>query len=341
MRIGERQIDAAAPPYVIAEVGVNHDGSVDRARELVDAARETGAHAVKFQSFSTDRLLSRSAPLAEYQARRGAPDARGLLAPLELDVSTLAALVEHAQRTGLHAIVTEFCVESVAETASLPWDAFKVASPDLVNRPLIEALVATGRPLVISTGAATLAEIERTTEWLRDADVMFLHCVSAYPTPEESASLAGIRAVESATGRPAGYSDHTLAVDTGGLAIAAGACALEKHITWSRDATGPDHAASLDPQRFGQYVTLARRAWRMRGDGVKDVLAVEQDVRRAARQSVTTTRSLGAGTVLAAGDLTVKRPGTGLEPWQLGETIGRTLARAVEADQPLVAEDLA
>jgi sialic acid synthase SpsE len=130
-------------------------------------------------------------------------------------------------------------------------------------------------------------------------------------------------------------------VDTGGYAVAAGACALEKHITWNREAPGPDHAASLDPDGFREYAALARRAWRMRGDGEKRVQTVEREMRRVARQSLTTTRALAPGEVIGAGDLTVKRPGTGLEPWRLSETIGRAVARPVAANQPLMPEDLA
>ena len=167
-----------------------------------------------------------------------------------------------------------------------------------------------------------------------------MQCVSAYPAPDECAALAGRAAMESINPRALGYSDHTLAVDTGGLAVAAGACALEKHLTLDRAGAGPDHASSLDPGQFGRYVALAHRAWRMLGEPAKRVLPIERDVREASRQSLTTARPLAEGAVLRADDLKIKRPGTGITPARLAETVGRRLARAVDANTPLCEDDL-
>ena len=340
MRIGDRVIGPGHPPYVIAELGVNHDGGRDRALQLVEAAHRAGADAVKLQWFEADRLLSRVARLARYQTAGGANDAFELLHGLELDAGVIAEAARRAAQMGLHTIATVFSVDHVEPAVQCGLDAFKTASPDIVNRPLIEALASTGRPLLVSTGAATMAEVEAVSAWLGKADHVLMHCVSAYPTPDALASLAGRAAMSRVNPNALGYSDHTTAEDTGALAVAAGACILEKHLTLDRAAAGPDHAMSLDPPAFARYIRLAHRADQMLGPPRKDVLDIECDVREAARQSITARCELPAGHVLAAEELTIKRPGIGIAPWRLAETIGRRLARPVAANMPLREEDL-
>ncbi len=350
MRIGDRVITPGGPPYVIAEIGVNHDGSVERALSLADAAAAAGADAIKLQLFEADRLLSRAARLAAYQRVNGngngdgngdATDPFTLLRALEMPVDRMAGVVTRAHASGLHAIVSVFSRELVADAERLPFDAYKVASPDLINTPLIRAMMATGKPIVLSAGAATRAEVERAVAGLADHPHVLMHCVSCYPTPDDEAGLGGRLDLTAIDPWALGYSDHTTSIDTGGLAVASGACVLEKHLTWDRNAKGPDHAASLAPDAFAQYVELAHRAWRMRGAVHKGLRDVERDVRVASRQSLTTTRALPAGHVLARGDLTVKRPGTGLPPFELEAVEGRRLARAIEADMPLTPEHVA
>ena len=335
MKVAGREIDPEQPPYVIAELGVNHNGSLARALELVEAARGAGADAVKLQWFEADRLLSRAARLAEYQARAGARDPGQMLRALQLDGDQLAAVVDRAHAVGLHAIVTLFTVELVEPARRLAWDAYKTASPDVINRPLIEALMATSKPLFVSTGAATLDEIKTVCGWLGRHPHILMQCVSAYSTPEASASLAGREVMRAIDPRALGYSDHTTATDTGALAVASGACVLEKHLTFDRSAPGPDHPASLEPEELAVYIRLAHRARRMLGPRRKDVLEIETDVRTVSRQSLTTRQALPAGHVLSRDDLTIKRPGTGIPPSRLAETLGRCLARPLEAEVPL------
>jgi sialic acid synthase SpsE len=340
VRIGKRQIGPDQPPFIIAELGVNHDGSLPRALELVDAARAAGADAVKVQWFDAGQLLSGAARLARYQEAGGAADPYDMLRALELNAGDFAAIVERAHDVRLAAIATVFSVNLVEQARALDFDAHKTASPDLVNRPLIEALRAAGKPLLVSTGTATMDEVKTVTAWLGDHPHLLLQCVSGYPTPDDCASLAGRAAMCRVNPRALGYSDHTTAVDTGALAVASGACLLEKHLTYDRGATGPDHATSLDPTGFRQYVGLAHRARRMLGPPEKRVLDLEQDVRAVSRQSVTATHDLDVGHVIVSEDLTLKRPGTGLEPWRFAETVGRRVARPVAADMPLREEDL-
>lgn len=348
MRIGDRHIGQGRSAYIIAELGVNHDGSVARALELVDGAADAGADAVKLQFFKADVLMSRAAKLAAYQKSAGERDPIEMLRRLELTLEEFGEIIGRAHRRRLHAIVTVFSVELVDQAERLPWDAYKTASPDIIHTPLIERLARTGRPLILSTGAATmeesmlgLAAAEREGACGR---IALLQCVSSYPTAREQAELGGIGALAGITRSPVGYSDHTADIDTGAAAARLGAAILEKHITYDRGAPGPDHAASLDPAEFRRYAAGARDArtgpWPESLARVKRVLPCESDVRRLSRQSLTTRTALKAGRSLGPEDFTFKRPGTGLPPWRIGQIYGSQLTRDVEADMPLTQEDL-
>lgn len=372
MRIGEKQIGPGHPPYVIAEIGVNHDGDPDRALMLTDAAADAGADAVKLQLFETDRLMSKAAKLAAYQKNAGETDPLAMLRRLELSINDMAKVVKRAHARGIHAIVTVFSVELVEVAQRLEWDAYKSASPDIINRPLLEAMAATGKPLIVSTGASELDEVTRAAGWLegiRDR-LAFLQCVSSYPAPV--GAFGGIVAISEATGLPVGYSDHLLDLDAALYLPRWGCCLLEKHLTYDRNASGPDHAASLEPFSFERYAHLAhsgagrgthfpldtnvppmRRAEFERdrhvlnfsrahlvGNIEKVVLDCERDVRHVSRQSLVSTKPLREGETLTREMLTIKRPGTGLPPFMMEEMIGRRIAREVEADTPIVREDL-
>ena len=264
MNIGGRGIGPNHPPYIIAEIGVNHDGQVDRALELTDAAADAGADAVKLQYFRTDLLMSRAAKLAAYQKSAGETEPVEMLRRLELDLDAMAQVVERAHARGTHAIVTPFSVELVDELEQLGWDAFKMASPDIVHRPLLERIAATGRPMIVSTGASTMEEVERAVGWLESARdrLSLLQCVSSYPTP--TSGLGGIRVLRDTTGLPVGYSDHTPDRDTGRGAVALGACILEKHVTYDKHASGPDHESSLWVAALKGYIRLAHEAVELR-----------------------------------------------------------------------------
>lgn len=342
MRLGTRHIGTDHPPLIIAEIGVNHDGSVDGARHLIDIAASCRADAVKFQFFTADRLLSGSSSLAKYQHASGATDAHAMLRGLELSVDAMTSLVEHATTCGVFPIVTVFSVEHVALMQSLPWAAYKVASPDIVNKPLLEALASLNTPLIISTGAANFDEIEQAIQWLCDAHsrLAMMQCISAYPTPTDLAHLAPIATLRDRFNVPVGYSDHTTDERTGGLAVACGASLLEKHITYSRAANGPDHAMSLEWEPFDRYVKFARLAHTMLGSQAKSVHSIEQDVRTVSRQSIVATKPLRLGHVIHREDLTIKRPGTGLSPASMDELVGATVTKKIEADQPIPADHI-
>lgn len=268
MRIGNKQIGLDHPPYIIAEIGVNHDGEVERALSLTDAAADAGADAVKLQFFETDRLMSRAAKLAAYQKNAGETDPIEMLRRLELSIDEMAMVVDRAHERGIHAIVTVFSTELVEIAETLAWDAYKTASPDIVNYPLIGALISTGKPLIVSTGASELHEVGSLFFSLLESVVercAMLQCVSSYPTKPQDASIAAMHDFPEdiwIAGGAIGYSDHTAEVDTGAVAVSVGASILEKHFTYDHDALGPDHSSSLEPDQFAEYANLARSAIR-------------------------------------------------------------------------------
>ncbi len=324
--IGDRRIGPGLPTFVIAEIGVNHDGSLARALELVEIAAECGADAVKLQIFRASELLHESAQFAEYQKDRVAADNPvEMLRRYELRTDQIRRIAVQARERGLIPLATPFSPGDVEVIESLDLPAIKIASPDVVNRPLLARAAQFRRPLLISTGAATLDEVKRTSRWLAEwnADYSLLHCVSSYPTPSAEANLCWITELANHFDVPIGYSDHTPEVDCGAYAVSAGACIIERHLTYDRGAAGPDHSASSDPAQFAEYVRLIRRAQTLRGQSGKRVLEIEQDVRRVSRQSLVALRDLNSGEILSEDDLTVRRPGTGIAAADIEHVVGR------------------
>ncbi len=344
VQIGGKPVLRDGPPFLMAEIGVNHDGSVEKGLKLVEAAAAATADAVKFQLFRADLLLAKQAGLVEYQ-KSAASSADDLLEPLQLSREKMQPLIERAKDLGMAAVVTPFSPELVEECLKMGVDAIKLASPDLVNRPLLEEAARTGLPLILSSGAAELTEIERTVGWLYKFGAaertVLLHCVSSYPTPAEMATLGAIAVLRGRFSEmPIGYSDHTQETFTAAMAVGVGACLLEKHLTLDRQAKGPDHAASLEPAQLAEYCALARIGYAMRGRYEKRVLEAERGVRDQTRQSVVARVDIRAGTILTREMLTVKRPGTGIPAAGFDQVIGRVAACDVAANSVLGWKDV-
>lgn len=336
--LGHRTIGPGCPPYVIAEAGVNHDGDVGKALALVDVAVAAGADAVKFQVFTAEDLTVAKAPLAAYQ-HGPATSQRDLLRRLALSDDAFARLRSYCDERRIDFLATPFTIGDATRLAALDPPAVKVASTDLNNWPLLRRLVAFQRPLLVSTGAATLDEIAGTVAWLQEWQAfdrtVLLHCVSSYPTPLPAANLAAIARLHDHFTMLVGYSDHTRSVETGGWAAMLGARVIEKHFTLDTSAPGPDHAMSLNPSGLAVYVAAIRAAHIAAGNGHLGFQPLEDDVRRVSRKSIVAARELTAGTRLTDADLAVKRPAGGIAPADWPRVIGRTLKRRLSADAPL------
>ncbi len=320
--------------FIIAEIGVNHDGSLDRALQLVQIAKQCGADAVKLQVFKAAQLMHQSSEFAEYQRTTVSDsDPTAMLRRYELDESQMKTVVAAIHAAGMAAVATPFSPDDVETVSRLGIDVVKIASPDSVNQPLLQRAAQLGKPMIVSTGAANLDEIQMCCDWLRGwhASFSLLHCVSSYPTPLEMTHLRWIGELRDQFHVTVGFSDHSTEIISGAMAVAAGAAIVERHLTYSRQAQGPDHAASSDPGQFSHYVRLVRQAERMIGLPGKRVLPIEQDVRNVSRQSLVCRRELAAGQTISSDDLTVQRPGTGIPAAMIESIVGRKTSCAIVA----------
>ncbi len=345
MTIGSREVGPGRPCFVIAEAGVNHNGDPELAAKLVERAADAGADAVKFQTFRADDLATAGAPKAAYQ-EAAAVDGESqleMLRRLELDADAHRALAEQARRRGVVFLSSAFDAASVELLDGLDIAAFKVASPDVVNVPLLRWIGAKRRPVILSSGAADLDEVERAVGVLRRAGaggIVALHCVSAYPAAASDANLRAMQTMADRLGVPIGYSDHTEGTDVALAAAALGACAIEKHFTLDRALPGPDHRASLEPDELGELIRGVRRVESALGDGVKRRRPAEQEVAVAVRRSLAAAEPLTAGTVLEEAMLIPLRPGTGIPPDRIDDVVGRRLRRELARGELLGPADL-
>ena len=327
-RIGDRLAGDGQPCFVIAEAGVNHIGDLSRALELVDVAASAGADAVKFQTFDADRLATRDAPKAEYQTRgtRADESQHAMLARLQLDQGAHVALMRRCAERGITFLSTPFDEQAADLLDALGVTAFKTPSGELTNLAFLRHVAAKGKPLVVSTGMATLAEVEdamRAIEETGAGSVALLHCVSNYPAAPGDANLRAMATLARAFGVPVGYSDHTLGLEVALASVALGACVLEKHFTLDRALPGPDHAASLDPVELAALVRGVRTIESALGDGRKRPAAAEAATARVARKSLVARFDIPAGELVTESHLVAKRPGDGLPPSMRDQLLGR------------------
>ncbi len=341
--IAGRRIAPDAPCFIIAEIGVNHNGSLDLAKRMITAARGSGADAVKFQTFKADLLVVRDTPTAEYQqANTGQADQHALLSALELDEADHRALLEHCREEGIVFLSSPFDREGIELLDRLEVPAFKVPSPDCVSVSYLADMGARGRPVILSTGMCDLEEVRLGIATLREAgceDIALLHCTSCYPAPEDQLNLRVIPALQEATGLPVGYSDHSDGVAVALAAVALGARIVEKHFTLDRDLPGPDHKASLEPEAFARMVAEIRTTERALGSSEKLPQPCEASSRRLGRRSLAAARDLAPGEALRAEDVILLRPGTGVPPRREAEFLGRVLTRSVGRHRLLREED--
>ncbi len=340
---GEQRRARVNRVYVIAEAGVNHNGSLELALQLVDAAAEAGADAVKFQTFRADTLVLDSAPKAAYQTdATGEGTQAGMLRSLELTEDDHRALIERCADRGIEFLSTPFDVESVSLLVELGVARMKMPSGHLTNVPFLRAVAATSLPVILSTGMATLDEVAEAMSVLEGSGcprerIVLLHCTTEYPTPPEDVNLSAMLTLRDTFDVEVGYSDHTEGTVVPIAAAALGATILEKHFTLDRSLPGPDHRASLEPGQLAELVSAVRVVERAMGDGVKQPTELERQNAQAARTSIVAAKEIAAGEPFSAENLTTKRPGTGLSPFAWDRLVGRrgdARVRGRRADRP-------
>lgn len=339
--------------YIIAEAGVNHNGSEDMAHRLVDAAVAAGADAVKFQTFKAEKLVTRQARKAAYQqVQTGEGDQFAMLKALELSDEAHRRLAAYCREKGIEFLSTPFDEESADFLVGLGCHRLKIPSGELTNAPFLRFLAAKGLPMILSTGMADLDEVAEAVAQIRRtrhdngfaeplAEILtLLHCTSNYPTPLGDVNLRAMRTLADTFHLPVGYSDHTAGDFVAPIARALGAVVFEKHFTLDRNQPGPDHAASLEPAELARMVRAIRDADVVLGSPEKAPSGPELEVRIAARRSVTLARDVAANVPIAKGDLTLMRPGDGIAPADLERVVDRTLKLPMQAGNTLHWQDL-
>jgi N,N'-diacetyllegionaminate synthase len=338
MQIAGSSLGAGYPTFVVAEIGNNHDGSMGQARALIEAAAEAGADAVKFQTHIAEAEMLPSTPTPPHFDEPRFEFTRRM----ELDFEQHALLKAFAEERGLVFFSSPFSVEAVELLERLEVPAYKLASGEVTNPPVVEAVAATGRPVLVSTGMSGLDEIEGAVAILRDRGSPFLimQCTSAYPCPPERVNLSAMRSLRERFDCPVGLSDHTPDIYTAIAAVALGASCIEKHFTLSRRLYGPDHHASLEPRDLARLVEGVRQVEVAVGTGAKERDPTLDPVRATFEKSVVTVAAVPEGTVIDGTMLATKRPGDGIPAVRLHEVIGRRAARNIERDRLVEEEDL-
>lgn len=328
--IGKRAIGAGHPCFIIAEAGVNHNGDMDMARQLIDAAAEAGADAVKFQTFKADKVATRSAPKANYQleSTSGEESQQEMLRKLELNEVQHRELMAHCAWHGILFLSTPFDEESADLLESLDVAAFKIPSGEITNLPFLAHIAGKKKPVILSTGMSYLAEVEIAVKTLRDGgleSLALLHCVSNYPAAAADSNLRAMDTMAAALHVPVGYSDHTEGIEVCLAAVARGACIVEKHLTLNRHLPGPDHRASSEPEELHRLIHGIRHIEEALGHGRKEPAASEANTAAVARRSLVAAQDIPAGTVLTRELIAIKRPGTGLSPAELNRVLGKKI----------------
>ena len=342
MTINGRAIGSGAPCFIIAEAGVNHGGKLDTALRMVDVAATAKADAVKFQTFRTDRLVTPTAPKANYQ-RAGSEDAcsqRDMLRELELSAQDHYRLMEHCKELGIEFLSTPFddCSADFLNRLDVP--AFKISSGDLTNFPFLEKISAYGKPMIISTGMASMAEVAEAYSVVKYGEVALLHCTSSYPTRPQDANLRAIDTLATAFPVPIGYSDHTLGIVISFAAVARGAAIIEKHFTLNRNSPGPDQRVSIEPEELKQLVDGVRSIEAAIGSGEKMPLEAEANTALVVRKSLVAARNIPAGSTITRDMVAIMRPGTGLPPSVLSRVVGKVARTTISEGKLITLEEL-
>lgn len=323
---------------IIAEIGVNHNGSLEMAKEMVRKVKECGADIAKFQTALPEKLISKSAPKAEYQKETTGSSENQLemIKKITLPLEAYGELSEYCRKLGIEFLSTPFDLESIDYLDSIGMRLWKIPSGEVTNLPYLEKIGQTGYPVIMSTGMCTLEEIGNAIDVLRvkgTQDIRILHCTTEYPAPMEDVNLKAMDTLRETFGLETGYSDHTEGIEVAIAAVARGAAVIEKHFTLDRNLDGPDHKASTEPDEFARMVRSIRNIEQALGSSEKKVTESERKNIAVARKSIVAARAIRAGEILNEDNLTTKRPGNGISPMRWHEVIGTNAIRDFEEDE--------
>jgi N,N'-diacetyllegionaminate synthase len=328
---------------IIAEAGVNHNGDLMLAKKLIEAAAASGADYVKFQTFRADKIASKNAGKADYQKKNtdAAESQVQMLKKLELSHADHLELIEHCAKNSVTFLSTPFDLESIDLLKDLGIKLGKIPSGEITNLPYLEKMAASFEDLILSTGMADMKEIEEaigviTAKGFPKERLVILHCTTEYPTPFEEVNLRAMQTIGDAFGVRVGYSDHTRGIEVPVAAVALGACLIEKHFTLDRNMEGPDHKASLEPGKLKAMVSSIRNIEKAMGNGVKIASASEIKNKQIARKSIVASCTIKEGEILSEKNLTVKRPGAGINPMLWYKVCGTKAIKNFDTDEPIV-----
>lgn len=327
---------------IIAEAGVNHNGDMELAKKLVDAAADAGADYVKFQTYKTDALLLETAEKAGYQKKimGESENQYEMLKKLELCENNHVVLIEHCESRNVKFLSSPFDLDSIDLIAKLNLDFIKVPSGEITNFPYIRKVGGAGKKILLSTGMSNLGEIEAALNLMVDSgadmdQISVMHCNTEYPTPPKDANLRAISTIQNAFNVKVGYSDHTLGVEAAIAAVSMGATVIEKHITLDKNMSGPDHMASMDPEDFKQFVQCIHNVEAMLGGGLKRPSQSEKKNITIARKSIVASKAISKGEPFGEGNLTTKRPGDGVSPMRWNDVVGKVAHREYSVDEKI------
>lgn len=331
--------------FIIAEAGVNHNGSLELAKKMIDAAVHAGVDAVKFQTFKAESLVRKDARKAAYQQDNAIDKAETqyeMLKKLELTEQMHRELMQYCAEKGILFLSTPFDIDSIHMLADCGITIMKVPSGEITNYPYLREIGRTNKPVILSTGMCELEEVKAAAAVLKEngsRDITLLHCNTEYPTPMCDVNLRAMQTLRKETGLPVGYSDHTQGIEVPIAAAAMGAVVIEKHFTLDRNMEGPDHKASLEPEELKEMVRAVRNIENALGDGVKRPSPSERKNRDVARKSIVAKRAIRKGEMFTEDNLTTKRPGNGISPMRWNDVIGLAADRDYERDEMIAIQD--
>lgn len=332
-----------APVFIIAEAGVNHNGSVKLAKKLIDVAKNSGADAVKFQSFRAEKLVSLKTEKANYQIRSKEKNQYEMLKRLELSFDEFKELKEYSDAKNIEFIITPYDTQSIDFFNRLNIDKFKISSADLTNKKLIKNVAESNKSIILSLGMASFREIKRTVDFiihLGNKNIIMMHCTTAYPTSYDQVNMNFLRLLKKKFSFPVGYSDHTIGIEISVMAASLGAKFIEKHLTLDKSMEGPDHFASSDPREFKNMVQAIRHIEYAFGESNKVLTKEERDNLFFMRRSVHAARRMKKGTIIKEDDIELIRPDNGISPWCYDFVVGKELKNEIKENDPIGWGDL-